>query len=207
MKLRGFQGSMPAASAAPFTPPLVAVAASAGGIPALCELLHALPATFPGAVLVVLHLEPHRVSRLAHVLGRSSSLPVSQAANGQRPEAGHVYVAAPDHHLVVEPDGRLGLTDTPPEHHTRPSADPLFASLAAHSGARAVAVVLSGMGMDGSRGVELVARGGGTVLAQDAATAEHYGMPRAAIATGGVTHVLSPGDMAPLLATLVTAAS
>jgi two-component system chemotaxis response regulator CheB len=188
-------------------PPLIAVAASAGGITAVGELLAALPASFGGAVLVVVHLEPHRASRLAQVLGRASALPVTQAVAGEAPQAGHVYVAPPDRHLLVAPDGRLALADTPREHFTRPSADPLFASLAAFSGTRAVAVVLSGMGVDGSQGAARVARGGGTVLAQDAASAQHYGMPGAAIATGGVTHVLSPGAMAPVLATLVSAAS
>jgi two-component system chemotaxis response regulator CheB len=113
-----------------------------------------------------------------------------------------VYVAPPNRHLVVQEDGRLALDDTPRENYTRPAADPLFASLAAARGAGAVAVVLSGMGHDGSRGAVAVAAAGGTVLAQDAATAAYFSMPGSAIATGGVAHVLSPGDMAPLLATL-----
>ncbi|HEX6750469.1 MAG TPA: chemotaxis protein CheB [Longimicrobium sp.] len=195
---------MSAPAPSPPSPPLVAVAASAGGIPALSELLRELPDDFPGAVLVVLHIEPHRISHLAEVLARSSALPVTQAAAGEAPQSGHVYVAPPDRHLVVGADGRLALADTPPEHHTRPSADPLFASLADYCGRRAVAAVLSGMGMDGSRGVRAVADGGGTVLAQDAATAGYYGMPAAAIATGGVAHVLPPRAMARLLSTLVT---
>lgn len=183
----------------------MAVAASAGGIPALGQLLGGLPASFPGAVLVVLHLEPHRASRLAQVLQRWSALPVTQAAAGERPAAGRVYVAPPDRHLVIAPDGSLELADTPPEHYSRPSADPLFASLAAFRGARAVAVVLSGMGVDGARGAAEVERGGGTVLVQDAASAEYYGMPGAALASCGGACVLSPGAMAPRLAILVSA--
>jgi len=183
----------------------VAVAASAGGIPALGELLGALSASFAGAVLVVLHLERHRASRLAQVLQRSTTLPVTEAAAGERPEAGHVYVAPPDRHLVVAPDGRLELTEAPPEHFSRPSADPLFASLAAFSGAGAVAVVLSGMGVDGASGAAQVARRGGTVLVQDAASAGYYGMPGAALASCGGARVLSPGAMAPMLHTLVSA--
>jgi two-component system chemotaxis response regulator CheB len=182
----------------------VAVAASAGGIQALGELLLALPPTFPGALLVVVHIEPTRASHLAQVLDRASPLPVRQAAGGERPLAGHVYVAPPDRHLVVRRDGRLGLDDTPREHYSRPSADPLFASLAAYSGARAVAVVLSGMGADGSTGVEAVGRAGGTVLAQDAGSAAFSAMPSAAVATGRVAHVLAPGDMATLLISLFT---
>jgi two-component system chemotaxis response regulator CheB len=190
--------------AARSAPPLVAVAASAGGIQALGELLYALPPTFPGALLVVVHLEPTRVSYLAQVLDRPSPLPVRQAAAGVRPRAGHVYVAPPDRHLVVRRSGCLGLADTPREHYSRPSADPLFASLAAYCGPRAVAVVLSGMGCDGSAGVAAVARAGGTVLAQDAGSAGYFSMPSAAIATGCVAHVLPPGDMAPLLTSLIT---
>jgi two-component system, chemotaxis family, protein-glutamate methylesterase/glutaminase len=194
--------SAPPAGARAEPPWLVAVAASAGGIPALGELLRALPASFPAAVLVVVHLEPHRVSHLAQVLDRASALPVSQAVAGERPLPGRVYVAPPDRHLMVAPDGLLRLADTPREHYSRPSADPLFASVAAFSGARAVAVVLSGMGSDGSLGAAEVARRGGTVLAQDA-SALYGSMPAAAVATGGVAHVLSPGAMAPLLTTLV----
>lgn len=192
----------PAPSAPP--PPLAAIGGSAGSFPALLELLGLLPAGFPGALLVVVHLEPNRRSILAQLLGRATGLEVALARGGERPRAGHVYVAPPDRHLLVRRGPRLSLGAGPPECYSRPALDPLFASLAAVCGERAVAVVLSGMGRDGSRGVAEVHRRGGTVIAQSAATASHASMPGAAVATGGVDHVLSPAQTAELLMQLLT---
>jgi len=178
--------------------PLCAIGGSAGSIPALIELLAILPAALPAALLVVIHLERHRETLLARILDRRTALTVALAEGaGERPLAGHVYLAPPDHHLVVRRGPRLWLSGTAPECFSRPSVDPLFISLAEVCGASAVAMVLSGMGRDGSRGAAEVHRLGGTVVAQDAAT--YPSMPSAAIATGGVDHVLSPAAMAEML--------
>lgn len=185
-------------------PPLAAIGGSAGSFPVLVELLGLLPAGFPGALLVVVHIERHRASLLAGLLGRATTLNVAQARGGEHPQAGHVYVAPPNHHLLVCDGPRLSLSSTAPECYSRPSVDPLFASLAGVCGPRAVAVVLSGMGRDGSRGVAEVRRRGGTVIAQSSATALHGSMPAAAVATGAVDHVLAPADIAGLLMKLLT---
>lgn len=194
---------MPAPSA-PAPPPLAAIGGSAGSFPVLLELLGLLPASFPGALLVVVHLERHRVSLLAELLNRATPLTVAQARGGEHPLAGHVYVAPPNHHLLVCDGPRLSLASTAPECYSRPAVDPLFASLAQVCGPAAVAVVLSGMGRDGSRGAAEVRRRGGTVIAQSATTASHGSMPAAAIATGAVDHVLSPAETAALLMKLLT---
>ncbi|HYH83318.1 MAG TPA: chemotaxis protein CheB [Longimicrobium sp.] len=194
-------------AAAARIPPVVAIAASAGGIGALEALLGALPAGFPAAVLALVHLQPGRVSILPRMLARATVLPVKQAAAMDRPRAGHVYVAAPDFHLVMGPGGRLQLSGADRENWARPSADPLFESVARVCGAGAFAVVLSGMGSDGSRGVGEVHRRGGTVIAQDGATSVHFAMPSASISTGFVDHVVPLPDIAPLLMRLLMPAT
>lgn len=189
-------------AAAPLLP-VVAIAASAGGIQPLGELLRALPAGFPAAVLAVVHMQAGRVSLLPGILSRGTALPVKEAAAMDHARAGHVYLAAPGFHLVMDRAGSLVLSDARRENWARPSADPLFESVARACGPRALAVVLSGLGVDGSRGVGEVHRRGGTVIAQDAATAAHFDMPYASIATGFVDHVLPLSEIAPLLVRLL----
>jgi two-component system chemotaxis response regulator CheB len=190
----------------PASPPyfdVVALAASAGGLRALTQVLHGLPASFPSAVVVVQHLDPRHPSMIAGILNRRSGLPVSEAINGERLEAGHVYVAPPDHHLLVNADGTISLTHTQLVHFVRPSADLLFESVAASYKERAIAVVLTGTGSDGAMGVRAIKKMGGTVVAQDAGSSEFNGMPDAAIQTGCVDHVLALPEISPALVTLV----
>lgn len=177
-------------------PPLVVIAASAGGIQALRHVLAGLPEGFPAAVLVVQHLEPKRASRLAEVLGAVSVLPVAEAAGGEPLAGGRVFVAPPGRHMVVGADGRLQLSDAPPVRFSRPAADPLFASAAERCGPCAVAVVLTGLDGDGSAGVRAVKARGGRVLVQDPATAREKGMPRSAIATGVADEVVPLAQIA-----------
>ena len=181
----------------------VLVAASAGGLSALTAVLSELPANFPAGVAIVQHIEPHHRSMLAEILGRSCALPVTQATDGQRFEPGVVYVAPPDHHLLVDADGSLSLTRTELVHFVRPSADLLFESGAASFGRRAIGVVLTGTGSDGSLGVEAIKRRGGTVIAQDEETSDFFGMPGAAIEAGAVDFVLPLGQIPDALTSLV----
>jgi two-component system, chemotaxis family, protein-glutamate methylesterase/glutaminase len=184
---------------------VVALVASAGGLSALSAVLSQLPAEFPAAVVVVQHLDPTRPSLLAKILGQRTGLPVSQARHGDRLRPGAVFVASPNRHLVVGPDGVLALTATAPVHHARPSADTLLESVGRSFGPRAVAVVLSGAGSDGSNGVRVIKKMGGTVIAQDRPSSQSFGMPGAAIHTGCVDSVLPLGEIAPALVHLVTA--
>jgi two-component system chemotaxis response regulator CheB len=171
-------------------PRLVVIAASAGGVQALMVVLAGLPASFAVPVVVLLHLAPHHRSLLTQVLGRRSRLPVQEATDGQQLVAGTIYVAPPDHHLLVELGGTLHLTQTAEVHFVRPSADLLFSTAARAFGRQVVAVVLTGTGTDGTAGAHAVRRAGGTVVAQDAATSEYFGMPGSVIQAGDADLVL-----------------
>jgi two-component system chemotaxis response regulator CheB len=182
---------------------LVALAASAGGLTALSLVLSSLPAEFPAAVVLVQHLDPRHRSLMAEILGRRTSLQVKQAEEGDRLQPSTVYIAPPDRHLLVNPDGSLSLSQSELVHFVRPSADLLFESVAASYRERAIAVVLTGTGSDGNMGVQAIKKMGGTVIAQDEQSAEFFGMPQAAIQTGSVDFILSLDEIAPALVTLV----
>jgi two-component system chemotaxis response regulator CheB len=186
---------------APFS--IIAIAASAGGLMALTAVLEALPADLPVPLVVVQHLDPRHRSLMAEILGRRTALQVRQAEEGDSLQAGTVYIAPPDHHLLVNDSGTLSLTQTKLVHFVRPSADLLFESVAASYGDRAIAVVLTGTGKDGSLGVEGVKKLGGTVIAQEVDSAQFGGMPSAAIETGAVDFVLHLDEIAPALIALL----
>jgi two-component system chemotaxis response regulator CheB len=169
---------------------VVAIVASAGGISAIERVLAKLPADLDAAVVILLHLMPQQRSMLPAILGRSTSLHVKQAEDGDELTAGTVYVAPPDAHLRVE-GKRLRLDASELVHHVRPSADVLLFSLANGYKGRCLAVVLSGSGIDGAAGSAALKHAGGTVLAQDEATSQYFGMPGAAILAGGVDEVLA----------------
>ena len=183
--------------------PVVALASSAGGLSALTRLLSALPSNFPAPILLVQHLDPHHRSLLAQVLGRSTALIVRQAHDGDCIAPGVVYVAPPDHHLLLSPGDIISLTQSELVHFVRPSANLLFESVAASCRTRAIAVVLTGSGSDGAMGVRAIKKMGGTIVAQDEVTSEYFGMPGAAIDTGDVDFVLPLDEIAPALVKLV----
>ena len=182
---------------------VIAIAASAGGLDALSEVLSHLPAEFPGAVVIVQHLDRRHRSLMADILGRRTPLVVQQAAEGDRLRSGTVYVAPPDYHLLVNPDGTLSLSKSELVHFVRPSADLLFESLAASYQDRTIAVVLSGTGSDGVMGVQAISKMHGTVIAQDEETSKFFGMPSAAIQTGCVDFTLPLNEIAPAILTLM----
>ncbi len=182
---------------------VVALAASAGGLTALSQLLGGLPANFPAAVVVVQHLDPRHRSLMAEILSRRTPLHVKQAREGDRLHPATVYIAPPDRHLLVNPDGTLSLSKSNLVHFVRPSADLLLESVAASFKDRTVAVVLTGTGSDGAMGVQAIKKMGGTVIAQDQATSEFFGMPGAAIQTKSVDLVLPLDEIAAALIALV----
>ena len=165
------------------TPPLrvIGIGASAGGVDALTQIMAALPADLPHAILVVLHLPAGGRSLLAAILDRTCALPVSTAEDGQALAAGAVLVAPPDHHLLVR-DGRVALTRGPKESAARPAVDAMLRSIALSSGRAGVAVILSGALGDGSNGALMVARAGGMVIVQDPKDAIMPSMPEHALA-------------------------
>jgi two-component system chemotaxis response regulator CheB len=182
---------------------IVALAASAGGLHALSEVLAALPRDFPAAIVVVQHLDPKHRSLMADILGKRTSLTVRQAQEGDALAAGTAHIAPPNRHLLVNSDGTLSLTQSELVHFVRPSADLLFESTAASYKDRAIAVVLSGSGSDGAMGVRAIKKMGGTVIAQDEKTSEFRGMPGAAVQTGSVDFVLPLEEIPEALLTLV----
>lgn len=184
---------------------IVAIASSAGGVTALRDLLAALPAGFPVPVVAVQHLDPRHRTVLAEVVGRHSPLIVKLAEAAESVRAGVVYVAPPDHHLLVDANGTVSLSHSALVHFVRPSADLLFESVAGAYGPRAIACVLTGTGSDGAMGVTAIKSRGGTVIVENPETAAFRGMPDAAVATEGADYVLPLEEIPAVIVGLVEA--
>jgi two-component system chemotaxis response regulator CheB len=182
---------------------VVAIAASAGGLNALTQVLSVLPGSFPAALVIVQHLDPRHRSLMADILNRRTALRVEEAGEGGYLNPGTVCIAPPDRHLLVNPDGSLSLSQAALVHFVRPSADLLFESVAASYKERAIAVVLTGTGSDGNMGVQAIKKMGGTVIAQDETSADFFGMPDAAIRTGSVDFILPLDEIGATLMALV----
>ncbi|BAZ12408.1 CheB methylesterase [Calothrix sp. NIES-4071] len=178
---------------------LVVLAASAGGIRAINEILSNLPENFAPPIAIVQHLNPNYPSCLAEILNQHTPLSVKQAQESELLTTGVVYIAPPNLHLVVNSDGTLSLLNTEKVCRVRPAADMLFESAAACFQERVIAVVLTGMDGDGTDGVVAVKRAGGKVIAQDHVTSEFFSMPSNAIQTGCVDFILPLSEIAPIL--------
>ena len=197
----------PGARPAPPGFPVIAMAASRGGLHALSVILGGLPADFPAAIAIVMHLSPDHKSILAELLNRRTHLLVRQAHTGDVLCRSGVFVAPPNHHLSVAPGGRLKLSSSGAEkiNHARPSAEPLFVSVAAVYRQAAIAVVLTGGDGDGSFGVQIIKDHGGMVIAQDRPTSQDFSMPESSIKTGDVDFILPLDEIAAKLIALVGA--
>ena len=174
---------------------MAGIGASAGGLEVFKLLLADLPADTGLAIVFIQHLDPKHHSMLAEILARATTMPVSEAADGMPVEANHVYVIPANVDLTIA-HGTLKLaprTQTPGSHMP---IDRFLRSLADECGSRAIGVILSGTGSDGSAGVEAIKAAGGVTFAQDAATAKFATMPQAAVATGCVDFVLPPERIA-----------
>jgi two-component system chemotaxis response regulator CheB len=183
----------------------VAIAGSLGAIPVLQKIIAALPGNFPAAVFIIQHIPPSQdcVSRLTPVLRRSSALPIKWAENGDSVRAGQIYIAPQDNHLVLGPDGRFVLFPSGKINFVRPSADPLFHSLAVQFGKRLIGVVLSGLGQDAAEGAGSIRDFGGQLIVQDRLTATAFGMPSATLAATGADFVLPAEKIATVLLDLL----
>lgn len=180
---------------------LVVVGTSLGGISALKVLLSGLPGEFPLPVVVVQHRGRTAEEDLVRLLGAQSALPVSEPDDKQPLEAGQVYLAPADYHVLVEP-GSLALSTDAPVNYARPSIDVLFVSAADAYGRGVVGVVLTGANQDGAKGCVRIKERGGTVIVQDPACAESSVMPAAAIAASAVDKVLPLPEIASFLSEL-----
>lgn len=172
---------------------LIAIGASAGGLPALSQVLGDLDPEFP-AVIVVQHLDPRHKSQMAGLLARKARKKVKEAEDGEPIIRGTVYIGPPDEHLLVS-QGRIQLAHSRLIRFSRPSIDILFGAVAATYGERAIGVILSGSNRDGADGIAAIKRSGGITIAQDPATAEYRIMPQAAIDTGCVDFVVPLENM------------
>ncbi len=179
--------------------PVVAIGASAGGLDACRKLLRALPAGNGMAFVVVQHLDPNHESLMVDLLVRDTPMPVLQAADGMPIAREHLYVIPPGSYLAVG-GGTLHLSQPTVRHGARLPFDHLLASLASDYGTRAVCVILSGTGADGSLGLQAVRERHGLVIVQDPNEAGYDGMPRNAILTGAVDLVLPIAQMPAALA-------
>jgi two-component system chemotaxis response regulator CheB len=182
---------------------VIAIAASAGGLKALESVLAGLPKDLEVPVVIVQHLDPRHRSLIAKILSRHTGLTVKQAENGEVLQAGHIYIAPPNQHLLVNGNHSLSLSQTELVHFVRPSADLLFESVAMSYKDRAIAVVLTGTGSDGSMGVRAIKKMGGTTIAQDEQSSEFFGMPGGAIRTGEIDFILPLSEIPSALVTLI----
>ncbi|HEX4037043.1 MAG TPA: chemotaxis protein CheB [Acidobacteriaceae bacterium] len=180
----------------------IVIGASAGGIQALQQLLGKLPPNLKAAVLVVLHTSGHARSLLAQVLGRAGSLPASHPTDGTIIRNGHIYIAPPDFHMLVEGD-RIRVVAGPRENLHRPAIDPLFRSAAVSAGRRVIGVILTGMLDDGTSGLMVVRAHGGEAVVQDPKTALFPAMPSHALEEVPDAKVLPLEQIAAELAGLV----
>lgn len=183
----------------PSSPPsrLVVAGASVGGVASLSALVSRLPADFDAPVLVVLHTGSHP-SVLPDLLAARGALPAAHAVDGEPLRPGRIYVAPPDHHMLVV-DGHLQLNRGPKEHHTRPAVDPLFLSAALSHGPAVIGLVLSGTLEDGTAGLQAIKACGGVAMVQEPSEAQAPGMPQSALRYVQVDHCLPVHELADVL--------
>lgn len=183
-----------ASSSARMAPEIVAIGVSTGGPNALADVLPQLRQGFPLSIVLVQHMPPTFTRLLAERLDEKCALSVCEAAHGMALAPGHIYVAPGNHHMLVERQGAgvsLALNQDSPENSCRPAVDPLFRSIAQVYGARALAVVLTGMGQDGQRGCVELHAAGAQIVVQDEATSVVWGMP-GSVANAGLADVVLP---------------
>jgi len=206
---RAVEGEPPRYPLRPFsaaTPRVLLVGASTGGPQALTKLMARLDAVTDSApVLITQHMPAMFTTILAANLARASAKPVREAEDGEPVLAGQVYLAPGGKHMRVERRNGtavIALDDGPPINFCKPAVDPLFSSAAEVWGAWCLAVILTGMGTDGTRGAIDVVEGGGSVIAQDEATSVVWGMPRSAVEAGICSAVLPVDQIAPMVVRL-----
>jgi two-component system chemotaxis response regulator CheB len=179
----------------------VVIGASAGGVEALTAIVSRFPASLPAAVFVVIHLPVNSPSVLPQILQRAGPLPSAFACDGEMIQHGHIYIAPPDHHLIIA-RGYMRVVRGPKENRHRPSADVLFRTAASAYGPRVVGVVLTGALDDGTLGLQAVKRRGGLAVVQAPHDALVPSMPRSALESVKVDYCLPLAEIAPLLVQL-----
>ena len=180
-------------------PDILAVGSSTGGPQALFEFLKGLSTSINLPIVITQHMPATFTSILAEHITRMTGWPCQEAKDGDVIEAGKVFLAPGDYHMLVTQKGAqrvIKLTQDPPENFCRPAVDPMLRSVVNVYGPRVVTVILTGMGNDGAKGALMVAESGGTVVAQDEKTSVVWGMPGAAAAVGACSAILPISDLA-----------
>lgn len=186
---------------------LVALGISTGGPNALRKVFALIPANLPAPIVVVQHMPAGFTTEFAKSLDRVCAMTVTEAADGDRLENGHAYIAPGDYHVTVTwsgGSGRLHVNQDPTRNGHRPSADVLFASVAKQYGNRALGVIMTGMGKDGAVELGSILKKGGITVGQDAASSVVYGMPKVAWEMGHVQYQASLPEMAEMITRLVS---
>ncbi len=183
---------------------IIVIGASAGGVEALTELVGNLPPAIPAALLVVLHISSTAPSLLPEILNRAGSIPAMAAVHDDVIRQGCIYVAPPNHHLLLTDGGVIRLTHGPKENRHRPAIDPLFRSAAYTYGPRVAGVILTGTLDDGTAGSLVIKSTGGVIAVQDPHEASFPDMPQSVLENMDVDYCLPLSQIAPLLIRLAT---
>lgn len=181
---------------------LVGIGSSAGGLEALQGFIRELVPGNGAAYVVAQHLDPRQPTLLVSLLSRVSHLPVLPVENGSEPQADHIYVIPPNYHAIIL-DGRFSLQFTGNEPGPKPSINTFFYSLAREYEEKAIGIILSGTGSDGSDGIRSIKSAGGVTLVQRPDSAKFSTMPLVAIQTGLVDAILPPGELALLIPEII----
>jgi two-component system chemotaxis response regulator CheB len=181
----------------------IVIGGSAGALTPLRTVVRTLPADISAAVFVVIHTSASGGGHLADIVRRESPLTITKVAAPERARGGCVYVASPDRHLRVTPDG-IESTLEAREHHLRPAVDVLFRSAARAFGARTIGIVLSGYGSDGAAGAISIKAHGGTLIVQDPADAEVPAMPRRTVAATRVDYVVPAASISEVIRRVIS---
>ncbi len=179
-------------------PSIIAIGSSTGGPEALRNVIAKCTADMSAPIVIAQHMPALFTKILAEHLAKASGLPCKEVEQGERLQAGHVYVAPGDFHFTVRRDAAgfyAALDQSPPINFCRPAVDPLFQSVAEVTRGQALGVILTGMGHDGREGVRALRAAGGTILAQDEATSIVWGMPGAVAEAGLADHILPLSDI------------
>lgn len=180
---------------------VVVIGASAGGVLALKELVSSLPADFSAPIFIVQHIAPYATSMMPEILNHVGVLKAVHPKDGDPIRAGYIYIAPPDHHILIESD-RVLVKKGPKENRFRPSIDALFRSAAYTFGPRVIGVVLTGLLDDGASGMWSVKRLGGVGIVQQPGDAEYPSMPTSVLEYVDVDYVVPLNQVASLLTTL-----
>jgi len=202
-------GTRMARLATPGKPEIILIGVSTGGPSALGHLLPEIPKGLGVPLLIVQHMPPGFTQTLAETLDAKCAIHVREATDGESPEPDIAYIAPGGRHMRLKPGPApemnkiINITDDPPENNCRPSVDYLFRSAATYYPGQSMALIMTGMGNDGTLGLRLLKRGGCTVIAQDEASCVVYGMPKAAVEAGVVDSVVPLDAMAGRVATII----